>query len=51
MSRRERVKPVSSFVIYFEGNNLAGRGWEIQEGLAVEPLLVGGGLKVHDLKK
>ena len=51
MSRRERVKPVSKFGIYFEENNLVGRGWEMQEGLAVEPLLLGCGLKAHDLKR
>ena len=51
MSRRERVKPVSKFFIYFEVCNLVGRSWEIQEGLAVEPLLVGCGLKAHDLKR
>ena len=51
MLRRERVKPVSKFVIYFEENNLVGRGWEMQEGLAVEPLLLGCGVKPHDLKR
>ena len=33
------VLGIRKFVIYFEGNNLVGRGWEMQEGLAVEPLM------------
>ena len=51
LMRRERVKPASKFGVYFEGNNLIGRGWEMQEGLAVEPLLLGCGVKPHDLKR
>ena len=39
------------FVVDFEVCNLVGRGWEMQEGLAVEPLLLGCGLKTHDLKR
>ena len=45
------VLGIRKFVIYFEGNNLAGRGWEFQEGLAVESFLVGCGVKPHDLKR
>ena len=51
MPRRERVKPVSKFGVDFEVCNLVGRGWEFQEGLAVEPFLVGCGVKPRDLKK
>ena len=51
MSRRERVKPASKFGVYFEVCNFVGRGWEMQEGLAVEPLLLGCGLKACDLKR
>ena len=42
---------IHKFGVYFEGDNLVGRGWEMQEGLAVEPLLLGCGLKAHDLKR
>ena len=51
MPRRERVKPVSKFGVDFEVCNLVGRGWEFQEGLAVEPFLVGCGVKPRDLKR
>ena len=48
---RSNVLGIRKFGIYCERNNLVGRGWEMQEGLAVEPLLLGCGVKPHDLKR